>query len=76
MITGNYHIDVSLSLVNVGQIRLVQTKHALKITDCKYPLKVQHKTRLLSPVTALIAVCVPYLLLLNQNCGGHPLRWF
>lgn len=30
---------------------------------------------LLSPVTALIAVCMPYLLLLNQNRDGRPLRW-
>lgn len=75
MITGNYLIDISISLVSVGQIRLVQTKHALKRTDCKYPSKVHHKMQLY-PLTALVAVFVPYLLLLNQNCGGSLLRWF
>ena len=28
----------------------------------------------LSPVTALTAICMPHLLLLNQNCDGSPLR--
>lgn len=48
----------------MGQIRLAQTKYTLKISGCKYPSKVEHIMQLPS-LTALIAVCVPYLLLLN-----------
>lgn len=66
MITGSYLIDITISLVNAGQIRLIQTKYALKISGYKYPSKIEHIMQL-SSLAALIAVCVPYLLLPNQN---------